>query len=241
MSLVADAENYAFCDLRAGFGYVCVSRAALHNVLYFKYHFLEAMGLAAISAMHAPALHAACVSLRGQGYLLCGRSGAGKSTLAYACGRAGFSYITDDASYLIRDTTPPRVVGQSHKIRFRPHCGELFPELAGRMLTPRMEGKPSIEIPTDQLPGLKTARETPIHHLIVLDRHAGAAAQLTAIPAHSALERFHANLYPTRELRLDQIAALKPLSGIAAYLLRYSRLDDAVRLLKSLSADQGCL
>ena len=235
MSLVADSNNYAICDLRSGFGFACISRAALQHSLYFQYHFLEAMALGILSSIHAPALHAACVSLRGQGYLLCGPSGAGKSTLAYACARAGFSYIADDASYLIRDTKPPRVVGQSHKIRFRPDSRELFPELRHRELTPRMEGKPSIEIPTAELIGIKTAHEATIHHLIVLDRHATVAAQLTSLPIHVALERFHANLYPTRELRRDQIASLEPLGYARAYKLRYSSLDDAIICLKSLS------
>jgi hypothetical protein len=237
ISLVADSSNYALCDLRTGFGFACISQAALQHGPYFQYHFLEAMALASLSAAHAPALHAACVSLHGQGYLLCGPSGAGKSTLAYACARAGFSYITDDASYLLRDTYPPRVVGQSHKIRFRPHSRELFPELTHRQLTPRMEGKPSIEIPTAELAGVKTAHEATIHHLIVLDRHPAGPAQLTSLPTHLALERFHANLHPTRELRCDQIAALQILGEIQAYELRYSGLDDAICCLRSLAGD----
>ncbi len=197
------------------------------------------MALAAISAIHAPALHAACVSFRGQGYLLCGPSGAGKSTLAYACARAGYSYIADDASYLIRDTTPPRVAGQSHKIRFRPHCGELFPELAGRALTPRLEGKPSVEVALREFPSLNTAAEATIDYLISLDRSAASTARLIAVPTHTVLESFQANLYPALELRMDQIAALAPLSRLAAYELQYSRLEDAVTLLSSLAADKA--
>jgi hypothetical protein len=235
LSLVADAENYALCDLRSGFGFACISQAALQHSQYLQYHFLEAMALGMLSAVHAPALHAACVSLRGQGYLLCGPSGAGKSTLAYACARAGFSYISDDSSYLLRDSNPPRVVGQSHKIRFRPHSRELFPELRHRELTPRMEGKPSIEIPTSELAGLKTARESRINHIVLLDRHPDGAAELTSLPTAVALERFHASLYPAVEIRREQIACLGVLQHTNAYVLRYSRLDDAIRQLKALA------
>jgi hypothetical protein len=235
MSLIADSNNYAICDLRTGFGYASISRAALQHRLYFQYHFMEAMALGLLSATHATALHTACVSLHGQGYLLCGPSGAGKTTLAYACARAGFTYINDDCSHLLRDTQPPRVVGQSHKIRFRPHSRELFPELIHRELTPRMEGKPSIEIATEELVGIKTMQEATIHRLIILDRQPSGPARLKPIPTYMALDRFHENLYPTKELRGEQIKAVKALSEVRAYELRYSSLDDAIRCLKTLA------
>ena len=98
-----------------------------------------------------------------------------------------------------------------------------------------MGGKPSIEIPTAQLIGLRPADEATIHHLVILDRHVAVAAQLTPMSAHEALKHFHANLYPARELRLEQIASLEPLSRVRACTLRYSSLDDAIRCLKSLS------
>ncbi len=234
MTLVADAWNHAACDLRTSFGFASLSSAALQHRLYFKYHFLESMALAMLSAKHSPALHAACVSLRGRGFLLCGPSGAGKSTLAYACARAGFSYVSDDASYLLADTTPPRVAGQPHKIRFRPHSRELFPELQHYELTPRLEGKPSIEVLTSELTGVTTAAEATVHYLILLDRQPAARAELRPVPIAGALERLHSGLYPSPEIRRDQVASLKALKDIAAYELRYARLDEAILCLRSL-------
>ena len=239
ISTVADAENQAHCDLNAGFGFASLTSAALKYRLYFRYHFLESMTMVLVSAKHAPALHAACVNRNSQGMLLCGESGAGKSTLAYACARAGFTYVSDDASYLLRDADHPRVAGQSHKIRFRPSSRELFPELLGRELTPRLEGKPSIEVPTSDFPGLNTAQESRVHYLILLRRGVSARARLTPISTTTALEGFHELLYPEPEIRRQQIASLQKLRALKAFEFEYWDLVEAVDCLEGLSRTQG--
>lgn len=238
VTMIADSDNYATCDLRANFGFARITRATLRHRLYFQYHFLEAMALCILSAVNAPALHAACVTLHDQGFLLCGPSGAGKSTLAYACSRAGFTYTTDDASYLLRDAGHAQVVGHSHKIRFRPEGRALFPELQHRTLTPRMEGKPSIEVPTAELE-IKTSQEARIHHLVVLDRQFSGEASVNYCPTSVAIERLQEGLYPTFDIRQEQIAALQTLANLPAWKLRYSRLDEAINCLRSLCEAAG--
>ncbi|MDT7814744.1 MAG: hypothetical protein QOJ42_4660, partial [Acidobacteriaceae bacterium] len=148
ISMVADAQNHAICDLNAGFAFAWLTEDALQNRSYARYHFLEAIALVLISTTHATPIHAACVSRHGRGMLLCGPSGTGKSTLAYACARRGWVFTSDDASYLRHHASDLRVVGNSHQVRFRPSAKDLFPELRGRGITPRAEGKPSIEVPT---------------------------------------------------------------------------------------------
>lgn len=238
LSFVADEHNHAVCDLAGSFGYAHVSRAALRDPLYFRYHFLEGLVMALISGGHAPALHAACVVRHGRGILLCGESGAGKSTLAYACARAGFTYVSDDASYLLRNSEYPCVVGPSNKIRFRPSSKDLFPELQGRALTPRLEGKPSIEVPTSEFPGLITASEARIDFLVLLNRQPVSVPELEHVDTEIALERFHDLLYPVEEIRAQQIAALQVLANVEAFEFRYSNLDEAVRWLDGLAAGQ---
>jgi len=235
ISFIANVENHATCDLNTGFGFACISRIALQHRLYFRYHFLEPLVMVLVSGFCAPALHAACVGCLGRGILLCGNSGAGKSTLAYACARAGFTYISDDASYLLRDSEHPRVAGHSHQVRFRPSSVRFFPELQGRELTPRLEGKPSIEVPTSELPGLITAQEARVHYLILLKRSPFAAAELRPISIGIALERLHESLFPVAEIRSLQIAALQQLATVQAFEFHYWDLDDAVRCLETLA------
>jgi hypothetical protein len=234
LSILADTENYAVCDLRAGFGFAWITRATVRSRLYLRFHFIESAALTLICGGLAPALHAACISRNDRGMLLSGESGAGKSTLAYACARSGFTYTSDDASYLLLDSDHPRIVGHSHKLRFRPAARDLFPELRDRELTPRLEGKPSIEVPTAELSGLITAGEARIHYIILLRRKPGAKATLVPISTQAALQSFHDYLYPVAEIRKDQIAALQKLANTQAFEFHYSDLDEAIHCLDAL-------
>ncbi len=53
----------------------------------------------------------------------------GKSSLAYACACRGWTYVSDDASSLLRSGTERKVIGNSRLFRFRPAAVDLFPEL----------------------------------------------------------------------------------------------------------------
>ncbi len=106
--------NFYIVDLLQGFSFGWVNAAAISHRNYFRYHFLEAAALAHIVNRHAAPVHAACVERQGRGVLLCGDSGAGKSSLAFACARAGWTYVTDDASFLINGESERRVVGNCH-------------------------------------------------------------------------------------------------------------------------------
>jgi len=236
LTIIADAENQATADLDAAFGFMWVSSTTVHHRLYFRYHFLEALALVIVSGTFAPAIHAACVSHRGRGLLLIGPSGAGKSTLAYACARAGFTYISDDASYLLRDADHPRVVGHSHKFRFRPSSRELFPELQGYELAPRLEGKPSIEVQTSELHGLLTSKEARIHYLILLRRSGSANARLTPASSDSAVAYLEEGLYPVGEIRRSQVTTLQRLATLQAFELHYSDLCEAILCLQALTS-----
>jgi len=235
LSAVADASNQMVCDLNSGFAFLSLSKAATRHPLYLRYYFLDGAALALISAHHATALHAACVSRNGRGFLLSGKSGAGKSTLAYACARAGWIYTSDDASYLFHDAHPPRVAGNPYKFRMRPPAKALFPELEGLEITPRAEGKPSIEVPASVLPGLLTANEAGIDALVFLHRGTTGSAKLISVASEAGLQRLHEDLYPVPEIRSRQIAALQQLNGIQVFELHYNGLDEAIEQLERLA------
>ena len=237
LTIIADAHHQAVCDLRAGFAFVWLSRGAAQHRGYLRYHFIESNALTLISASYATAIHAACVSRHGRGMLLCGNSGAGKSSLAYACARAGWTYTSDDASYVLHSSDRPRVIGNSHQVRFRPSAKELFPELLGRSLTPRAEGKPSIEVPTSELPGLIATEEATVDYLIFLNRQPAAVAELMPLSKELALQHLYQDLYPINEIKQRQIAALEPLSAAKVYELRYCDLDQAVERLEILAPE----
>jgi hypothetical protein len=234
ISSVADANNQIVCDLKQGFAFGCLSRAALRYSSYVRYHFIEPAALVMICGQYATPLHAACVSKDGHGVLLCGDSGAGKSTLAYACARAGWTFTSDDATYLLRTDNRSRVIGNSRQVRFRPSARELFPELRGRSLTPRAEGKPSIEIPTAELHGLVASDEASIRSIIFLRRQPSAIAELVPSSLSAALDHFKKHLYPIREISDLQASAFEALATADVYELRYCDLYPAIQILESL-------
>lgn len=234
-SCIADVHNQMVCDLKTGFGFACLTQAAIRHNSYLYYYFLEGAALMMIVALYVTPVHAACVSRHGHGMLFCGESGAGKSTLAYACARAGWTYTTDDSSYLHRASHEPRVIGNSRQIRFRPSAHELFPELSSRGLTPRAEGKPSIEVPTAELPGIITSDEAMVHSIIVLNRQPSAVTELIPISRDAVFDTFSKNLNPIREMRELHAVALQELAAVDGYELRYNDLDAAIELLERLA------
>lgn len=235
LSIVADAQNQAVCDLKGGFASAWLSQSILGYRSYLRYHFIEAAVLALLSTSYVTAIHAACVSLHGQGMLLCGDSGAGKSSLSYACARAGWTYTSDDASYLLEGNNAPRVIGNSHQVRFRPSAKELFPELYGRDLTPRAEGKPSIEVPTSEFSNIITVDETEVQSIIYLNRQPSEIAELVPLSKEIAMERFYQSLYPVEEIRKTKFSALQRLFNLEIYELRYQHLHHAIDRLEQLA------
>jgi hypothetical protein len=131
LAAIADADNSALCDLRAGFGFAHLSEAAACDQGYLRYHFLEALTYTLLDAQHVVAVHAACVAKNGKGVLLFGDSGAGKSSLAYTCAWRGWTYISDDCTLLPRDAPGPIALGNPTNFRFRPDASTLFSEITG--------------------------------------------------------------------------------------------------------------
>jgi hypothetical protein len=237
-SLVADGNNQTLLDLRSGINFTWVTRAAVSNKLYFRYNFLEKAVYLLLGASVVTDLHAASVSRNGKGILLIGDSGAGKSTLAYACARAGWTYTSDDTSYLINDSKRPRVIGHSHRARFRPSATALFPELERFELTPRMEGKPSIEVLTAELPIENTATEATVDIIVYLNRDTSSAGRIIRLPIGTATERARRELYSAGEVRAKHEKILESLSDIPTYELQYGDLSQGMLALDMLARGQ---
>jgi hypothetical protein len=235
-SLVADADNQALLDLKTGVNFTWLTQAAVNNRIYFRYNFLEKVAYLLLGASVVTDIHAACVSKNGKGILVCGDSGAGKSTLAYACARRGWTYTSDDTSYLINESNPPRVIGHSHRARFRPSARSLFPELEHCHLTPRLEGKPSIEIPISELPVWKTSTEATIDFVVYLNRSSSGEATLISLPSGTATQRACQELYSAGEIRAKHESILEVLSDIPTYELKYCDLDQGVEVLDRLTS-----
>jgi hypothetical protein len=236
-SLVADVENQAILDLSTCTSFSWITRSTLKHRLYFRYNFLEKMVYLLLGASVVTDIHAACVSSYGKGLLLCGDSGAGKSTLSYACARAGWTYTSDDTSYLINEHKPPRVIGHSHRVRFRPATRELFHELRAFDITPRMEGKPSIEIAASELPIAHTANQANVNAVVYLTRYPAAKGTLITLPKGTATKRMRDDLFSAGDIREKHEAILGLFFDMPTYELHYSTLQQAIEQLNQLTQD----
>src|SRR6202167_6089582 len=145
---VSDRQNFAVIDRRERFGYSCVTRAALADRIFFRWHFLDALIYMLLELNYITSVHAACVAWEGSGVLLCGESGMGKSTLAYACARQGWTYVTDDGTILLWDRRDRTAAGEPYRFRFREEAAEVFPELRGLTVGRQLGRKPTIEVLT---------------------------------------------------------------------------------------------
>lgn len=230
---VADANNHCMIDLNHCESRIVMTQAALDHPLYAKY-FLLGMPMCCVTGRYATPLHAACVAMNGRGVLLSGESGAGKSTLAYACARAGWTYISDDATLVMHGGPARQVIGSSHQIRFRPSAAELFPELKGLPITPRAAGKPSIEMPTASLPGIRCADTACAEFLVFLNRNWDGPAEIVPYSRDAARASMRNVLHSPKKVRLEQYKLLDTLLEGDVLELRYTRLDDAIARLHRL-------
>jgi hypothetical protein len=234
LSMIADTQNFAVCDLAKGFAFGWVTEAATTRTSYLRYHFLEAIALSLLGTLHTTPIHAACVEFSGSGLLLCGDSGAGKSSLAFACARAGWAYASDDTSYLVHNGQK-RVVGNWRQIRFRPSAAELFPELNGHNLTPRSAGKPSIEVPIHLLVSdVETATDVQVEYIVFLDRNHSHVPELTPYPKEVARKAFDHPMANMGRDRSARTVSIDQLLEAGTYQLSYRELDWAVRRLEAL-------
>ncbi|HEY7097722.1 MAG TPA: aldolase [Terriglobales bacterium] len=235
---VGDSQNFYSVDLRSGSALAWVTKTTVNNRAGFRYHYLESLALVTLMSRYMTPVHAACVSLNGQGVLLCGDSGAGKSSLAFACARRGWTYTTDDASSLVRNRSERIVVGEPQQIRFRESAVDLFPELRYERLTRRINGELAIELSTSKLAHIKTADQASVEHIVFLDRRDDAATNLQQLSVDAVQPWFEKVIcYGEQETRNSQRVSLGNLLTANIVELTYSDLDTAVSSLESLVTD----
>ena len=230
---VADGDNYCVSDLQRSKSQITISRAAIQSKLYAGY-FLLGSPVTHVATRFTTPVHAGCVALDGKGVLLCGDSGAGKSTLSYACARAGWTFISDDGSFVINDREDRMVTGDCHRVRFRPTTAELFPELEGLEITPRAAGKPSIELPTAPMPHMSCAQNAQVDYIVFVNRYSGGAQELRPYRKDVARYAMQQTFYGLPEVRKKNNQTIERLLEAEVFELRYTELDWGIDRLQRL-------
>ena len=242
LQIVYDANNFASADFRTNFAAFFLSEKTAAEHAWLRWFYVESMAYMMLTQRHVVGIHAACVSRRGQGLMLCGASGAGKSTLAFACARAGWTFVADDCTWLltgeVAQTAGPReAIGRPYQIRFREDVARHFPELDGYMTRTRPNGKASIEVPTRLFPHLSTAARCTVAGLVFLNR-TGGKAQLEPVLPDVAVDTLLDDM-PSYgpEVNTGHERAVGELRGVGAWRLHYETIEDALRLLNGIQPE----
>ncbi len=238
-SVVSDADNFASLDLTALQAAIYISQRTAEDHAWLRWSFVESLAYLLLAQRSVVPVHAACVARNGSGILLCGASEAGKSTLAYACAREGWTYLSDDAVFLLPDSIAPVAIGRHRQVRFRPDAPRLFPELEPFASRLRPNGKMAIEVPVRELTHVHAAASTTLTHVVLLDRNESAGAAMQPVPSQALLDRMLADI-PSYGAEVDAMheRSIARLLTLPTLRLRYSSLEGALQCLAQLTAPQ---
>lgn len=235
LSLAADARHALAADMDPGEAVLWTTRAALDDPARFVRWWIAGPVLQMLAHRALTPVHAACVALEGRGLLLCGPPGAGKSVLAWAAGRAGMTFVSDDVSYLVRGE-PGRALGRPELLRLKPSAVGLVPGLERFEAVPDdAPGERVYELDPERALGLKTSAECRAAGLVLLERTEGADAKATPIAGEETLPLLDATLpVGAPGVTEEQTAGLLELAAAPCWRLRYAAAEDGARELDRL-------
>jgi energy-coupling factor transporter ATP-binding protein EcfA2 len=235
MLIVSDRDNFACCDMRARFGWCRIANNMLADRGWFRWFFLEAMVYLLLNQDDVVSVHAACIARNGLGVLLCGASGAGKSTLAFACAKAGWTYVSDDATILLQGSPEREAFGKPHQFRFRPEAVELFPEIEGHSECIKPNGKPTVEVAIGAFPEIAAASRCRIGCVVFLNRSNRSRALARPLSSLEASDRLLREMpVYSEEVWRRHRDTVATLFSAPAYELQYKTYEQAIPLLSKL-------
>jgi hypothetical protein len=241
-SVLSDADNYAIVDSQGWFACFFLSEKTAADHVRMRWYYVESMAYMLLAQRYVAPIHTACVAHNGAGILLCGPSGAGKSTVSFACARAGWTFISDDCTWLRADSDDRIAIGKPHHARFRDNAPSVFPELAGYAASARPGGKLTLEVPLSDFPQIRTASRCPIQALFLLDRRSGARPRAARLAAGEATDQLlRDNCTYGSDVDAMHARAIRRLQDLPAWRLHYESVDDAVRLLSEVMLSEVML
>jgi hypothetical protein len=99
-------------------------------------------------------------------------------------------------------------------------------------VTTRMEGKPSIELPTSMLPVSSTSTEAAVHAIVYLKRNQRNHREIVALPDGIGTRRFCDELFSVDAIRKQHEKNLTVFNKTPAFELHYTSLDEGISGLK---------
>jgi hypothetical protein len=195
------------------------------------------------AAMGVVPMHCACLVSDGDGLLVAGLSGAGKSTLSVALSQEGFSYVSDDWTYISRFHSSLVAHGTSAPVKLLPDAVSHFPGLIKYELQTSMNGELAYEVDIAETFGVRVERTCEPRWLIFLQRTQQPGAKFTSVASskarsylESSIERLPAQLSEASAMRN---LTIENVSRLPCWLLEYGGTPQfAASQLRAFVADR---
>jgi hypothetical protein len=191
------------------------SPAVARDLRHWKQTILPVLlGIASASIGVTP-VHCACVVKGRFGLLLGGASGAGKSTMALSLSRNGFSYLSDDCTYLSRTVTGTRAWGLPTPVKLLPDAVSYFPELISLDPVLSLNGEWAINVDPTEISNVQRCLSCTPRWLVFLERKVDSPPVIKSLSSCEAasrlvadLETLPASLFDQYEYQLETINRL---------------------------------
>ncbi|HLW78949.1 MAG TPA: hypothetical protein VKU44_05045, partial [Terriglobia bacterium] len=221
-----DAQNSLLADLRGRRVIGRFSPLMSRDPSYWKTVIFPVLMTMVGATVGVTELHCACVERHGDGLLLAGVSGSGKSTLSLALAQAGFGFLSDDRTYLSRQSGRLVAWGLPTRLKVRREAAAFFPELRAREPGVALNGERAFEIDPEAQLHLRRARSCEPRRLIFLEPPEAPGTSATPIfdiaevRPDEAAARLTSDLLPeTAEAAAAQRQAVDELVKLPAYRL----------------------
>jgi len=180
------------------------SPAVTHDLRYWKQTVLPVLlGIVSASIGVTP-VHCGCVVKGGSGLLLGGESGAGKSTMALSLSRNGFSYLSDDCTYLSRNGTGVRAWGLPTPVKLLPDAASHFPELVSLDPVLSLNGEWALNVDPTEISNVERCLSCTPRWLVFLERKVDSPPVIKPLSSREAASRLVADLEMMPPLIFDQ-------------------------------------
>src|SRR5579862_1055650 len=146
------------------------SLATVGDAGYWKRVILPCLLGITSSCVGITPVHCACVERNQLGLLIHGESGTGKSTLALSLSLKGFSYVSDDCTYISHSRNRMRSWGSSAPLKLLPEAKAYFPLLANVVPSRSLNGELAFEVDPKEVFGIKRSASCDPRWLFFIER-----------------------------------------------------------------------
>jgi hypothetical protein len=232
-----DSENALLVDLRKRRVIGRFSLAMAADLTYWNRVVFPALFGIVSPSVGITALHCACIARDGNALLLAGTAGSGKSTLSLALAQKGFTFLSDDWTYISRQGSELLAWNSMSPLKLLPDARRHFPELAAQEPGVSANGELAYEVDPGEVFGVRRSEHAKPRWVLFLERQTNAQFTLIEVPSTEAATRLGGDLEDLPAIlcdaRLFFEVVVKNLATRRCWVLRYGGDPHAIALALS--------